>query len=138
MAARTPICLPATIHDPTDARAVEANGWRTNTDHPILARPVLVSQSNADGRHTPKAIQATQVVTNECDNWGGDSESDGINQIDCVEALYRVCRREGYQMKPQNESSVDGIRVPRQDTDQHGMTGVLSAIKRGYHSFKFV
>ena len=45
--------------------------------------------------HTPKAIQATQVVTNECENWGGDSKSDGINQIDCVEALYMVCRREG-------------------------------------------
>ena len=44
----------------------------------------------------------------------------------------------GYLMKPRNESSVDGARVPRQVTDQHGMTGVLSAIKRGYQSFKFV
>ena len=95
MATRTPICLPATTHDPTDARAVEANGQRTDTDHSILARPVLVSRSNADGRHTPKAIQATQVATNECDNRGDDSESDGIDQIDCMEALYRVCRREG-------------------------------------------
>ena len=95
MATRTLICLPATAHDPTDARAVEANGRRTDTDHSILAGPVLVSQSNVDGRHTPKVIQATQVVTNKCDNGRGDSESDGINQIDCVEALYRVCRREG-------------------------------------------
>ena len=47
-------------------------------------------------------------------------------------------REKGYLMKPQNESSVDGTRVPRQDTDQHGMTGVLSAIKKGYQSFKFV
>ena len=38
-------------------------------------------------------------------------------------------------MKPQNESSVDGTRVPRQDTDQHGMIGVLSTVKKG---FKFV
>ena len=44
----------------------------------------------------------------------------------------------GYLMKPQNESSVDGTRVPRQDTDQHGMTGVLSTIKKSYQSFKFV
>ena len=138
MATRTPICLPATTHDPTDARAVEAHGWRTDTDHSILARPVLVPQSNADGRHTTKAIQATQVVTNEYDNQGGNSKSDGIDQIDCVEALYTVCRREGLSMKPQNESSVDGVRVPRQDTDQHGTTGVLSTIKRGYQSFKFV
>ena len=94
-ATRTPICLPATTHDPTDARAVEANGRRTDTDHSILAGPVLVSRSNADGHHTPKAIQATQVVTKECDNRGGDSKSDGIDQIDCMEALYRVCRREG-------------------------------------------
>ena len=56
---------------------------------------MLVPRSNVDGRHTPKAIQATQVVTNECDNGEGDSKSDGIDQIDCVEALYRVCRREG-------------------------------------------
>ena len=95
MATRTPICLPTTTHDPTDTRAVEAHGWRTDTDHSILAGPVLVPQSNVDGHHTPKAIQATQVVTNKCDNWGGNSESDGINQIDCVEALYMVCRREG-------------------------------------------
>ena len=95
VATRTPICLPATTHDPTDARAVEANGRRTDTDHSVLARPVLVSRGNTDGRLTPKAIQATQVATNECDNGGGDSESDGIDQIDCVEALYRVCRREG-------------------------------------------
>ena len=40
-------------------------------------------------------IQATQVVTKECNNEGGDSKSHGINQIDCMEALYRVCRREG-------------------------------------------
>ena len=95
MATRTPVCFPATTHDPTDATAVEANGQRTDTDHSILARPVLVSLSNADGRHTPKAIQATQVAANECDNWGGDSKRDGIDQIDCVEALYRACRREG-------------------------------------------
>ena len=95
MATRTPICLPATTHDPTDDRAVEAHGWRTDTDHSILAGPVLVPQSNADGHHTPKAIQATQVLTNKCDNWGGNSKSDGIDQIDCVEALYTVCRREG-------------------------------------------
>ena len=95
MAARTPICLPTTTHDPTDARAVEANEQRTDTDHSILARPVLVSRSNVDGRHTPKVIQATQVATYECDNRGGDSKSDGIDQIDCMEALYRVCRREG-------------------------------------------
>ena len=44
----------------------------------------------------------------------------------------------GYLMKPRNESSVDGARVPRQVTDQHGMTGVLSAVKKGYQSFKFV
>ena len=44
----------------------------------------------------------------------------------------------GYLMKPRNESSVDGARVPRQDTDQHGMTGVLCAVKKGYQSFKFV
>ena len=95
MATRTPICLPATTHDPTDNRAVESNRWRADTDHSILARPVLVPQSNVDGHHTPKVIQAKQVATNECDNRGGDSKSDGINQIDCVEALYRVCRREG-------------------------------------------
>ena len=95
MATRTPICLPATTHDPTDARAVEVNGWRTDTDHSILAGPVLVFRSNADGRHTPKAIQATQVATNKCDNRGGNSKSYGIDQIDCMEALYRVCRREG-------------------------------------------
>ena len=95
MATRTLICLPVTAHDPTDARAVEANGRRTDTDHSILAGPVLVSQSNVYGRHTPKVIQATQVVTNKCDNGRGDSESDEIDQIDCVEALYRVCRREG-------------------------------------------
>ena len=95
MATRTPICISATTHDPTDVRAVEANGRRSDTDHSILARPVLVPRSNVNGRHTPKAIQATQVAANECDNWGGDSESDGIDQIDCMEALYRVCRREG-------------------------------------------
>ena len=44
----------------------------------------------------------------------------------------------GYLMKPRNESSVDGARVPRQDTDQHGTTGVFSAVKKGYQSFKFV
>ena len=44
----------------------------------------------------------------------------------------------GYLMKPQNESSFNGARVPRQDTDQHGMTGVLSAVKKSYQSFKFV
>ena len=85
----------ATTHDPTDTRAVEDNGRRTDTDHSVLAEPVLVSQSNTDGRHTPTAIQATQVAANECDNRGGDSESDGIDEFDCVEALYRVCRREG-------------------------------------------
>ena len=95
MATRTLICLPITTHDPTDTRAVEAHGRRTDTDHSILAGPVLVPQSNVDGHHTPKAIQATQVVTNECDNRGGNSESDGIDQIDCVEALYMVCKREG-------------------------------------------
>ena len=95
MATRTPICLPTTTHDPTDTRAVEANGRRIDTGHSILARPVLVSRSNKDGHRTPKAIQATQVAANKCDNRGGDSESDGIDQIDCVEALYRVCRREG-------------------------------------------
>ena len=95
VATRTPICLPTTTHDPTDARAVEANGRRTDTDHSVLAGPVLVSRGNTDGRLTPKVIQATQVATNECDNRGGDSESDGIDQIDCVEALYRLCRREG-------------------------------------------
>ena len=42
MAIRTLICLPTTTHDPTDARAVKAHGRRTNTDHSILARPVLV------------------------------------------------------------------------------------------------
>ena len=91
VATRAPICLPATTHDPTDTRAVEDNGRRTDTDHSILAGPVLVSRSNTDGRHTPKAIQATQVAADECDNRGGNSESDGIDQIDCVEALYRVC-----------------------------------------------
>ena len=43
VAARTPICLPATTHGPTDARAVEAYGRRTDTDHSVLAGPVLVS-----------------------------------------------------------------------------------------------
>ena len=91
MAARTLIRLPTTTHD---ARAVQTNGQRTDTDHSILARPVLVTQNNVDGRHTPKLIQATQVVTNECDNGRGNSKSDEIDQIDCMEALYRVCRRE--------------------------------------------
>ena len=68
MATRTLIYLPATTHDTTDARALEGIGQRTDTDHPILARPVLVSRSNADGCHTPKAIQATQVAANERDN----------------------------------------------------------------------
>ena len=44
----------------------------------------------------------------------------------------------GYLMKPRDGSSLIGARVPRQVTDQHGITGVLSAIKKGYQSFKFV
>ena len=131
MATRTPICLPATTHDPTDARAVEAHGQRTDTDHSILAGPVLVPRSNVDGCHAPKVIQATQVVTNEYDNGGGDSESDGIDQIDCVEALYRVCRREGL-----SDEAMKGVLG--QWCKKHGTTGVLSAVKRGYQSFKFV
>ena len=51
MATRTLICFPATTHDPTDARAVEAHGQRTDTDHSILAGPVLVPRGNADGHH---------------------------------------------------------------------------------------
>ena len=37
---------------------LKLKGRELNTDHSILAGPVLV-----DGRHTPKVIQATQVAT---------------------------------------------------------------------------
>ena len=47
--------------------------------------------------------------------------------------------REGlYLIQSPNQYLEGGTRVPRQDTSQHETSGMLSAIKMGYQSLKFV
>ena len=47
-------------------------------------------------------------------------------------------REKGYWMQPLDVLSVDGAKVLKWHIDQHGTTGVISAIKKGYQFFKFV
>ena len=137
MATRTPICLSATTHDPTDARAVEANGRRTDTDHPILASQCWFPEIMWMAVIPPRRFKPHKwLLTNATTGEVIPKVMESI-KLTAWKLSTGYAGEKGYQMKPRNESLVDGARVPRQDTDQHGTTGVLSTVKKDYQSFKF-
>ena len=75
------------------------------------------------------------VAPMECHNSGGNSKGHIKHQVDCLKAHITICAS---KRKLAGKSLTPGQEVPSRTTRGCLNSGVLSAMKQGYQSLKFV